>query len=147
MAVSIPPTGKLTSPDIIVPGSQQNPVSIVIGCTNIPLGSEIIVDVKPASGPTIRAVTLNNVGNLASSTATVQVEMPRGGGTIQAKAVSEIQLAGNHDPNSKRYSIVQTGWTTDGERFKAVEVTTDITTTGQFVYLTESGRRFPTTSR
>ena len=73
VAVTPTPTGKLISPDVIVPAAQQNPVTIVVGCTNIPIGTEIIVDVKSAYGPAIRAVGLNNTGTQASSTATVHV--------------------------------------------------------------------------
>jgi hypothetical protein len=141
------PAGQSASPDVIIPAAQQNPVAIVVGCTNIPLGSEIIVDVKPANGPAVRAVGLNTVGTKASSTATVQVQMPRGGGTIQAKAVSGIQLAANDDPNAEHLSIAQTGWTADGERFKAVEVTAGLGTASQLVYLTESGKRYAVAKR
>lgn len=147
VAVALTPAGQLTSPDVIVPAVQQNPISIVVGCTNIPLGTEIIVDVKPANGTAVRAVALNNTGTKASSTATVQVTMPRGGGTIQAKAVSGIQLAANDDPDAERHSIAQTGWTADGERFKAVEVTAGLGTASQLVYLTESGKRYTLGSR
>ena len=147
VAVAAVPAGQITTPDVIVPAAQQNPVSIVVRCTNIPLGTEIIVDVKPANGPTIRAVGLNNAGTQANSTATVQVAMPRGGGTIQAKAVSGIQLAANDNPNAERHSIAKTGWTADGERFKAVEVTAGLGTASQLVYLTESGKRYPMASR
>jgi hypothetical protein len=136
------PSGQQSSPDVIVPAAQQNPVSIVVACTNISLGTEIIVDVKPANGPAIRAVGLNNTGTQASSTATVQVQMPRGGGTIQAKAVSGIQLAANDDPNAERLSLALTGWTADGERFKAVEVTGGLGVSSQLSYITESGKRF-----
>lgn len=147
IAVVQAPGGKLTSPDVIVPAAQQNPVSIVVGCMNIPLGTEIIVDLKPAIGPAIRTVGLNNIGNQASSTATIQVQMPRGGGTIQAKSVSGIQLAANDDPNAEHLSIAQTGWTADGERFKSVEVTAGLGTSSQIAYLTESGKRYTLTSR
>lgn len=147
VAVTSIPSGQQSSPDVIVPAAQQNPVSIVVACTNIPLGSEIIVDVKPANGPAIRAVGLNNNGTQASSTATVQVEMPRGGGTIQAKAVSGIQLAANDYPNAERLSLAQTGWTADGERFKEVEVTGGLGVSSQLAYITESGKRYTLGSR
>jgi hypothetical protein len=147
VAANASPTGSLTSPDVIVPAAQQNPVAIVVGCTNIPLGTEIIVDVKPANGLAVRAVGLNSVGTQASSTATVQVQMPRGGGTIQAKAVSGIQLAANDDPNAEQLSIAQTGWTADGERFKSVEVTAGLGASSQLAYITESGKRYTLGSR
>lgn len=136
------PSGNLTFPDVIVPAAHPNPVSIVVGCTNIPLGTEIIVDVTPANGSAIRAVGLNSIGTKASSTATVQVQMPRGGGTIQAKAVSGIELAANFDPNAEHLSLAQTGWTADGERFSAVEVTGGLGVSSQLAYVTESGKRY-----
>lgn len=142
VVVSPTPTGKPSTPDVILPAAQQTPVSIVIGCTNIPLGTEIIVDVKPANGPAIRAVGLNNTGTQANSTAIVQVQMPRGGGTIQAKAISGIQLAANDDPNAEHLSLAQTGWTADGESFKSVEVTAGLGNFSQLAYLTESGKRY-----
>ena len=108
---------------MIIPANQQNPIPIVVRCMNIPLNTEIIVDVKPANGATVRAVALNTAGTQASSTATVQVNMPRGGGTIQAKAVSGIALAAASGANDKVRSLAETGWTADGERFAQVEVT------------------------
>jgi hypothetical protein len=147
IAVANNPTGLLTNPDVIVPANQQNPVSIVVGCTNIPLGTEIIVDVKSTYGQVVRAVGMNNIGTQASSTATVQVQMPRGGGTIQAKAISGIQLAANDDPNAEHLSLAQTGWTADGERFKAFEVTGGLGVSSQLAYITESGKRYTLGSR
>ncbi len=143
VAVAVSPTGQLTTPDVIVPANQQNPVSIIVRCTNIPLNTEIIVDVKPANGATVRAVALNTTGTQASSTATVQVNMPRGGGTIQAKAVSGLALAAANGTNDKVRSLAETGWTADGERFAQVEVTAALGGSPQIAYITESGKRHP----
>ncbi len=137
------PAGQLTTPDVVIPANQQNPVSIVVRCTNIPLNSEVIVDVKPANGATLRAVGLNTAGTQASSTATVQVNMPRGGGTIQAKAVSGIQLSATNDVLDKARYLAETGWTADGERFAKVEVTAILGGKQQIAYISESGKRYP----
>lgn len=136
------PAAQLVTPDVTVPASQQNPISITVRCTNIPLNSEIIVDVKPANGKTVRAVGLNTLGTASSSTATVQVNMPRGGGTIQAKAVSGIALATASIPRDKPPSLAETGWTADGERFAQIELTAKLGSVAQFAFLTESGRRY-----
>lgn len=122
--VTASPSGLLNTPDVIIPGQQANPVSIVVSCTNIPLNTQIIVDVKPANGPMITALGVNSVGTQASSTATILVNIPRGGGTIQAMAVSGIvSMLGASLNNGEKYrSYAQTGLTTDGERFKFVEV-------------------------
>lgn len=142
VSVSANPAGQLTSPDVIVPANQQNPVPIVVHCTNIPLNTEVIVDVKPSNGATVRAIALNTSGTQASSTATVLVNMPRGGGTIQAKAVSGIVLASAYEGNDMIRSLAETGWTADGERFAQVEVSTTLGGSSQLAYLTESGKRF-----
>jgi hypothetical protein len=46
------------------------------------------VTVKPANGSTVSAVGYNTTGTLASSTATVLMNMPRGGGIIYATATT-----------------------------------------------------------
>lgn len=145
VSVAATPTGQLTAPDVIVPAHQQNPVPIVVRCTNIPLNTEIIVDVKPANGATVRATGLNTAGTQASSTATVNVTMPRGGGTIQAKAISGLNLTAAID--GKQRSMAETGWTADGERFAKVEVTASLGGAMQLAYLTESGKRYELGSR
>jgi hypothetical protein len=148
VTVAANPTGVLTSPDVVIPGSRQNPVPIMVRCANIPLNSEITVEVKPANGPTISAVGLNNGGTAAGSTATLSVSMPRGGGTIQAKATSGIAglLGAGVNRNQKARSYADTGLTADGERFAKVEITALLGQSAQVVYLAESGKAysFPT---
>lgn len=138
------PGGLLVSPDVIIPSNQQNPVPISVTCSNIPLNTEIVVEIKPANGSTIRAVGLNTVGTLATSTATIFVNMPRGGGTIQAKAVSGIadSLVGAFGLSETTQSLCRTGWTADGESFVAVEVVGVLGGSQQVSYLTESGKRY-----
>lgn len=144
VAVAANPIGAPTAPDVIVPSTQQNPVSIVVRCVNIPLNTEIIVDVKPANGPTVRVVGVNNVGTQASSTATVSVTMPRGAGTIQAKAVSGIagSLDASLNNGEKFRNYAQTGLTADGEVFAKMEITDTLGRGQEIAYVTESGKRF-----
>lgn len=142
VAVRPIPTASLTNPDVTVPANQQNPIPTVVRCTNIPLNTEIIVDVKPSGGATVRAVGLNTSGTQSSSTATVQVNMPRGGGTIQAKAVSGLAIASASSANDRSLSLAQTGWTADGERFSRVEVTATLGSASQIAFLTDSGKRY-----
>jgi hypothetical protein len=86
--VSPNPTGSVATPDSLISSQQSNPVSIVVNCSNVPLNSDIVVEVRPANGTYVSAVGHNNSGTLASSTATVLLNMPRGGGTIQAKVAA-----------------------------------------------------------
>ncbi len=61
--------------------------AIVVHCSNIPLNTQITVSVKPANGTAVSATGLNT-GTLTSSTATVSIVMPRGGGIIYATAAT-----------------------------------------------------------
>ena len=85
-AVSATPTGQLVTPDAIISGQQANPIPIVVSCANLPLNTLITVTVTPANGSSVSAVGYNTSGTLASSTATVSLTMPRGGGIIYATA-------------------------------------------------------------
>ena len=144
IAVPQSPTGASTTPDVIVPGQQANSVSIVVRCVNIPLNTDIIVDVKPANGPTVRTIGVNNNGTQASSRATVSVTMPRGAGTIQAKAVSGIagSLGASLNNGERFRHYAQTGLTADGETFAKVEITATLGKGQEIAYITESGKRF-----
>ena len=84
--VSASPTGALSTPDAVLSAQQNNPISIVVRCSNLPLNTQITVSVKPANAPAVSATGFNNAGTLASSTATVSINMPRGGGLIYATA-------------------------------------------------------------
>lgn len=86
--VAASPTGRLSTPDAVLSAQQNNPVPIVVQCANLPLHTAITVSVKPANGPAVSATGVNNTGTLASSTATVLVNMPRGGGLIYATAAT-----------------------------------------------------------
>lgn len=149
ISVSLSPAGVLVNPDVVIPAQQSNPIPIMVGCNNIPLNSEISVIVHPVNGPDVQAVGMNNSGTLASSTATVSLNMPRGGGIIYAKCVSGLAGLGA-DTSSKELrtkSLAETGWTTDGERFAKMEVTANLGGAQQISYITESGKRYPATVR
>ena len=141
------PGGVLVNPDVIIPAQQNNPIPVIVNCTNIPLNTEIIVVVHPSNGADVQAVGTNNVGTTASSTATVGFNMPRGGGIIYGRCVSGVAgLAANasaKELNSK--SLAETGWTAGGERFAKIEITASFGRGGkqQIAYITESGKRFP----
>ena len=148
-AVSQNPSGVLANPDIIIPAQQSNPVAIVVNCSNIPLNTQISVVVHPASGSDVQAVAMNNAGNLASSTATISLNMPRGGGIIYAKCVSGVVGLGA-DTSSKELrtkSLAETGWTADGERFAKMEIAAALGGSQQVTYITESGKRYPLAMR
>jgi hypothetical protein len=86
--VSASPTGELVTPDAVLSAQQNNPIPFVVSCANLPLNTQITVNVKPANGSPISAVGYNNTGTQASSTATVSLNIPRGGGLIYATAAT-----------------------------------------------------------
>lgn len=146
VAAPASPSGVLASPDVIVSAQQVNPIPIVVNCSNIPLNSEITVKVHPANGADVTAVGLNNAGTLATSTATVSVNMPRGGGIIYATAVTGIAGGGasiGSPADAKTPSLAETGWTASGERFVAMEITASLGGKQKIAYLTKSGKRYP----
>ena len=84
--IATPPTGLLSNPDVVISGQQANPISVVVSCANLALNTPITVSVKPLYGSAVSVVGYNNTGTQASSTATVSLNMPRGGGLIYATA-------------------------------------------------------------
>lgn len=86
--VSVSPTGQFTTPDTIIPGSDTNPIPVVVSCQNLPLNTPVTVTLDPANGSSVSVIGTNKVGTLASSTATVSFVIPRGGGIIWATAVT-----------------------------------------------------------
>jgi hypothetical protein len=86
--VSASPTGLVTTPDAVISALQSNPVSVVVQCSNIPLSTAITVTVTTVSGTTVSAVGYNNSGSLGSSTASISITVPRGGGYISASAAT-----------------------------------------------------------
>ena len=137
------PTGVLATPDVTIPGQQANPIPIVFQCANIPLNTPITVVVRPVNGPLVTATAMNNTGTLGSSSGTVSLNLPRGGGAIYATAVVPV-AGGQASTNDGRNagSFAQTGLTTDGERFTKIEITAGLGRRGEIAWITSSGKRF-----
>lgn len=86
--VSASPTGALSTPDAVLSAQQNNPIPIVVSCANLPLHSLITVSVAPMNGSPVSATGYNDSGTAASSTCTILINMPRGGGLITATAAT-----------------------------------------------------------
>ena len=86
--VSTSPSGQLSTPDAVLSAQQNNPIPVIVHCSNIPLNTQITVNVKLATGAAVSATGLNSTGTLSSSMATVLINMPRGGGIIYATAAT-----------------------------------------------------------
>jgi hypothetical protein len=86
--VSASPTGVLSTPDAVLSAQQNNPIPIVVSCANLPLNTQITVSVTPANGSPVSATGYNTTGTQSSSTATISIVIPRGGGLIYATAAT-----------------------------------------------------------
>ncbi len=83
------PSGQLVNPDAIIPGQENNPIAVVVNCFNLALNTPVTVTIKAAAnGSPVSAVGYNNAGTQASSTATIPIVIPRGGGIIYATAAA-----------------------------------------------------------
>ena len=169
IGVAANPSAVLTTPDVLLPAQQAASVPIVVQCYGVPIDTVITVTAKPVNGVAISAAGLNSVGTLTSSTATINLNLPRGSGILFAKATVPTVGGGvgpNSRPNPKSgnsggtaldkasptdqagrkladlpYSV--TGLTTDGERIAAVEAEATLGGPSRTVYVTESGKRIP----
>jgi len=136
-------SGVLASPDVIISSQQENPVSIELQCLNLPLNTAITVNAKPVNGDQLSAVGYNNTGTKESSTATVLMNLPRGGGIIYATATTSTSGQGSIGIGDDSSSYAQTGLTIYGERFAKVEVTDILGGRQSITYITDSGTRYP----
>ena len=95
------------------------------------------------------AAGLNNAGTTAASTVTIPLNLPRGGGIIYARAVTGIAgTSAIESPAAKKTrSLAETGWTADGERFAKMEITAVAGRGQEITYITESGKRYPASTR
>lgn len=142
VSVAGSPNGVLANPDVILPAQQTNPMNVVVNCSNLPMNTTITVTVRPANGADIVATGTNSSGTQTASTATIPVNMPRGGGIIFAKCVSGVAGSASVSGDDYGKNIAQTGWTAHGERFAQMEITAGIGSSQQVAYITESGKRY-----
>jgi hypothetical protein len=86
--VAASPSGVLSIPDAVLSAQQNNPIPVVVHCSNLPLDTLITVHAKPARGAEVSATGRNSSGTFASSTATILINIPRGVGWIYATAAT-----------------------------------------------------------
>lgn len=121
-------------PDIIVPSSQPNVVSVAIEGTGLPLGTIVQVTVRPANGNHTIVQSTGLAGTEAASTATASLPLPIGVSVIIASAVADLVLA-------KATPIFM-----DGERVQSIEVAATFGGASELTYVTQSGRRIKRTT-
>lgn len=130
ISAPVSPLGSFQSaPDIIVPASQANPVTVALEAANIPLGTVVQVALTPTSGARTVVPSSALAGTQAASTATASLTLPSGMSVISATATCDLSLA-----RAVPLFI-------DGERINAIEVAAVYGGRSQLTYITQSGRR------
>lgn len=119
------PLGSFSTPDVMLPATTTNPVTVTLNATYIPVGTTITVSVLPKFG-NASSLTATLSGALETSTASVAVTLPSGSypSVIQAYAVYTLQTA----------------FYWEGEKIDRVSVAANLGGESETVYITESGK-------
>jgi len=109
LSVGVNPSSAYNNPAAVLPASQPNPVPVVVRCSNVPLGTQIFLNARSAVGQTAASSGYNNSGTLASSAATIAINLPRGTGILMAQAVisSGQGLSAQTSPNTPEHAVVE----------------------------------------
>lgn len=127
--VTVPanPTGSYTTPDLILPNTTTNPVTVNIAAFNIPVGTTVAVTVTPQLGSS-SSVNATLAGTNSSSTASANVTLSTQYSNVIAAQATFTLLA------SLYY---------EDEKIDKVRVATRLGGESEAVYITESGREIP----
>jgi hypothetical protein len=125
LIVPASPAGSFSTPDVILPATTTNPVTLTLDASYIPVGTTVTVSVLPKFG-NASSVTATLSGALETSTASAAVTLPSGSyaSIIQAYAVYTLQTA----------------FYWESEKIERVRVAAKLGEESETVYITESGR-------
>ncbi len=119
------PTGSYSQPDILLPDTTANPVTVNLSASNIPVGTTVTVSVLPQYGAVTNVTTTLSGIDESSTTASADVNLStQYVNVITATATFTIQQAMFYD----------------GERIEKVRVATTMGKESEVVYITESGK-------
>jgi hypothetical protein len=132
VAAPAAPTGSMhAAPDVVVPTTQPNPVTVALEGANVPVGTLVTVTLTPQQGQRSSAQSTPLSGSDAASTATASIALPAGMSVLTATAVIDLTT----QASSGRPLFI------DGERVDRVEVAATYGGASQVTYVTRSGRR------
>lgn len=124
------PTASFLAPDVTLPSTTTNPVTVNLAAANIPLGTTVAVTVKGAAGSASTVTSTGLAGTLIASTATASVTIPTDQpSVISATASFTLTAASGGGP-------VFVG----GEEVERVRVTASYGGASRVAYITKSGR-------
>jgi hypothetical protein len=85
------PLGSLAGvPDIVVPSTTANPVTVAIEANNIPIGTIVQVTLIPVNGARVSAQTGPLAGTQSASTATASLSLQSGMSVLTASAIVDV---------------------------------------------------------
>jgi hypothetical protein len=118
------PTASYSSPDIALPSTTTNPVTVALSASNIPTGTTVTVSVIPQQGSESTASTTLS-GTDSSSTASASVNLSTGTPyVIMAWSTYTLQVAMYYE----------------GEKIEKVRVATTMGRDSNVIYISESGK-------
>jgi hypothetical protein len=121
------PLGSLAGvPDIVLPSTTANPVSVAIEAANIPVGTVVQVTLIPINGARSTAQSGPLAGTQTASTSTASLSLAPGMSVLTASAVVDV---------SQQAMVI------DGERVNRIEVAATYRGPSRVTYVTRSGRR------
>lgn len=127
VAAPATPLGSLAGvPDIVVPSTTTNPVSVAIEAANIPVGTIVQVTLIPVNGARASTQTGPLAGTQTASTTTASLSLTSGMSVLSASAVVDV---------SQQAMVI------DGERVNRIEIAATYGGPSQVTYVTQSGRR------
>jgi hypothetical protein len=130
------PNATLASPDITFPQAVDTGVTLQIGASNVPLGTQVTIKVVPAVGDPTSTTTDGLAGTVADSTAQATVTLPPGAGVITASATFNVSGGGGGSLALNTLPLI------DGARPQRVEVVAGSDGTSRTYLIAKSGARF-----
>jgi hypothetical protein len=126
------PGGSYGSPDITLPSTTTNPVTVNLAASNIPLGTTVSVTVTPQVGAPSTATSTALSGTLASSAASASV-------TVPLDQPAALDAAATFTLSAMLDSPIKYA----GEDVTTATVTARLSGPSQVRYFTASGREVP----
>ena len=122
-------------PDILVPSTQSNPVTVAIEASNLPVGTVVDVTLTPerAAPTTVQSTPL--AGTEANSTATASLTLSNVISVISVRVVIDLNLARPKSAASQPPIFI------DGERVDRMEIASTFGGASEITYITRTGRR------
>jgi len=131
------PSGSFFAPDVVLPGTTTNPITVNIAAANVPVGTTLTVTVVGFMGASTSVTSTPLSGTLASSTATASVTVPTNEpSVVSASATFTIAELGGQGP-----------YYAQGEPVERVRITAYTGGRNALAFITRSGREVTVSAR